>query len=143
MSACGSRVKSCPESVESFITNLYNNYVFNYGELDSIAVNFSPALLDSLHKAYWREYDGEFGPDDPGYAVWLFRTCASDGAQSLDSISVEGRDLYTAHITDAGTPCTCTMHITVQNGTPVLTGFKTQFTNSGQPVCRRILFPER
>ena len=126
LNACGNSDTSS-QKPEDFITNLYNNYVFNYGELDSIAGNFDPAVLDSLRNAYANEFAGE----EPGYAVWLFRTGQNgDGEQSLDSITADGNDLYTAHITDCGTPCTCQMHIVIENGKPVLKNFKTTYKST-------------
>ena len=140
LTACNSGSKTCPKPIEEFITNLYNNYVFNYGELDSIADNFSPAVLDSLHKAYVKEYDGEFDDDDPGYAVWLFRTGQNgDFLQSLDSIKADGNDLYTVYLTEGDVPCTCQMHIVMKDGKPVLMDFNTIYNYPTQDVCRKLL----
>lgn len=127
LTACtGGGRDTCPKPVEDFITDLYQNYVFNPGELDSIADRFSPAVLDSLHRAYVSEYDGEFTLDDPGYAVWLFRTGQNgDFTQSLDSITADGGDLYTAHITEGGISCACQMHIVLtDDDTPLLLDFR-------------------
>ena len=125
LTACNSDNKTCPKPIEEFITNLYNNYVFNYGELDSIADNFSPVLLDKLQKAYDEEYcDG-----GPAYAVWLFRTSQNGSdEESLDSIKVDGNDRYTVYLTDGGIPCTCQMHIVMKGDKPVMLGFKTEYT---------------
>ncbi|MCF0174566.1 MAG: hypothetical protein HUJ95_04415 [Bacteroidales bacterium] len=123
---CNNVGKTCPKPVEDFITNLYNNYVFNYGELDSIACNFSPTVLDSLRAAYDKEYcDGS-----PAYAVWLFRTDqnGSDN-ESIDEIKVVGKDLYKVCLTDGSTPCTCLMQIVMKDENPVLIGFKTEYEN--------------
>ena len=140
LSAYSTRGTTCPKPIEEFITNLYTNYVFNYGELDSIADNFSPAVLDSLHKAYVNEYDGEFDEDDTGYAVWLFRTGQNgDFLQSLDSIKVDGNDLYTVYITEGDIPCTCQMHIVLKDGNPVLLGFNTEYDDPSQDISRRLL----
>ena len=119
--------KTCPKPVEDFITNLYNNYVFGIDDLDSIADNFSPALLDSLRKAY----DDEYCDGGPAYAVWLFRTVQNglDG-ESIDSIKVDGKDLYTVYLTDGGIPCTCQMNIVMTDGKPVLMHFKTKYDDS-------------
>ena len=124
LTACDNDRKACPKPVEEFITNLYDNYVFNYGELDSIAVNFSPAVLDRLRKAYADEYcEG-----NPAYAVWLFRTSQNGSdEQSIDSIKVAGKDRYIVYLTDGGTPCICRMHIVLKAGKPVLLDFSTRY----------------
>ena len=124
LTACQGKRNTVPKPVEDFITNLYANYVFAPGDLDSIAANFSPALLDSLRKAY----DDEYCDGGPAYAVWLFRT-GQNGSddQTLDSIKADGNDLYTAYITDGGTPCACRMHIVMTDGKPVLTDFHTTY----------------
>lgn len=120
--------RTCPKPIEEFITDLYDNYVFNYGELDSIAGNFSPTVLDRLHRAYVAEYDGEFTLDDPGYAVWLFRTSQNGSEeQTIDSIKMDGNDHYTVYLTDGDIPCTCQMHIVMQDDIPVLMDFNTEY----------------
>ncbi|MCF0160567.1 MAG: hypothetical protein HUJ99_07225 [Bacteroidaceae bacterium] len=124
LTACHTDEKACPKPVEEFITNLYNNYVFNYGELDSIASHFSPDVLDRLRKAYADEYN----EGNPAYAVWLFRTSQNGSdEQRIDSIRTDGNDLYTVFLTDGSTPCTCRMHIVMKDGQPVLTDFQTTY----------------
>ncbi|MCF0175758.1 MAG: META domain-containing protein [Bacteroidales bacterium] len=136
ITACNGGRKSCPKPVEDFIMNLYNNYVFDFGELDTISDNFAPAVLDSLRKAY----DDEYCEGGPAYAIWLFRT-GQNGSdeQSVDSIKVEGKDLYAVYLTDGGTPCTCNMHIVMKGGKPVLMDFSTSYEGQGAVSSRRLL----
>ncbi|MCF0197303.1 MAG: META domain-containing protein [Bacteroidaceae bacterium] len=136
LAACSDNRASCPEPVEAFITDLYTHYVFGSGDLDSIADHFSPTLLDSLRKAY----DDEYCDGGPAYAVWLFRTGQNgDFQQSLDSIKAEGDDHYTAYLTEGDTPCTCRMHIVMQDGKPMLMDFETHYDTPSTGCCRKCL----
>ena len=137
LTACGGNTSGQNQkTIEEFVTNFYNNYVFGSGELDSIAGNFDQAVLDRLQKAYDEEYcDG-----GPAYAVWLFRT-GQNGSdeQSIDSIKADGNDRYTVYLTDGGTPCSCQMHIVMKGGKPVVMDFKTDYDKPENDFDRKLL----
>lgn len=107
--------------VEPFIRNLYNNYVFGYGDLNDLKENFDDSVFLYLQQEYSAEYDGE------GYATWLLRTGCQDGPEdisSVDTIISLPDNWYEVKFTDLGNPGCRRLKISVSDSTPIIETFK-------------------
>lgn len=107
--------------VKPFVHNLYENYIFKYGELDELKVNFNDSIMQYLRREYADEYDGD------GYATWLLRTGCQDGPEDVsgvDTIIALPDSWYEVRFSDLGNKGSRRLKIVVTDSTPVIEAFE-------------------
>lgn len=106
------------DSVSVFLKKFYEDYVFGHKDFNRDAsVYCTKNLLDFLAKMYAVSYDNP--TDGPAYAIWWFRTGATDGPSDTSEVLYMEKmydGWYRVYYSDKGIKGSTMVRLTEENG---------------------------